>query len=101
MCAFIKRWFSSYWVSDIDRAKIDKLGSSGGVILSISATNKFLHMRLTSGRMRATDAFDAISEVDVIVICVPTPLTAKREPDLGPVLNTGAALVPHIRSGQP
>ena len=50
--------------------------------------------------MRATDSFDAISEVDVIVICVPTPLNAKREPDLGPVLNTGASIVPHIRSGQ-
>ena len=50
--------------------------------------------------MHATDAFDAISAVDAIVICVPTPLNAKREPDLGPVLNTGAAIAPHIRAGQ-
>ena len=83
---------------DIDRAKIDKLESRKSYIKHIG--NAQISAIFNSGRMRATDSFDAISEVDVIVICVPTPLNAKREPDLGPVLNTGASIVPHIRSGQ-
>ena len=31
---------------------------------------------------------------------MPTPLNAKREPDLEPVLNTGATIAAHIRAGQ-
>ena len=83
---------------DIDRAKIDKLEARESYIEHIGRTQ--IAAIFSSGRMNVTDAFDAISEVDAIVICVPTPLTAKREPDLGPVLNTGAAIMPHIRAGQ-
>ena len=83
---------------DIDRAKIDKLEARESYIEHIGHAQ--IAAIFSSGRMHATDAFDAISAVDAIVICVPTPLNAKREPDLGPVLNTGAAIAPHIRAGQ-
>ena len=48
----------------------------------------------------ATNDFSRISEVDVIIICVPTPLSKNREPDLGPVLNTGLSIMPHLQKGQ-
>lgn len=83
---------------DIDRAKIDTLEARESYIEHIGRAQ--IAAIFGSGRMNVTDAFDAVSEVDAIVICVPTPLTAKREPDLGPVLNTGAAIAPHIRAGQ-
>ena len=83
---------------DIDRTKIDKLEARESYIEHIGHAQ--IAAIFSSGRMHATDAFDAISAVDAIVICVPTPLNAKREPDLGPVLNTGAAIAPHIRAGQ-
>ena len=83
---------------DIDRAKIDMLEARESYIEHIGHAQ--IAAIFSSGRMHATDAFDAICAVDAIVICVPTPLNAKREPDLGPVLNTGAAIAPHIRPGQ-
>ena len=83
---------------DIDRAKIDKLESRESYIEHIDPAK--ISAMFSSGRMRATDAFDLVSEVDVVIICVPTPLSAQGEPDLGPILNTGAAIAPYIRSGQ-
>ena len=41
-----------------------------------------------------------LGEVDVIIICVPTPLSKHREPDLGPILRTGQAIVPYLRKDQ-
>src|SRR5262249_52972741 len=40
------------------------------------------------------------AEADVIVICVPTPLTEAREPDLSFVVATGKVLARHLRPGQ-
>ena len=45
------------------------------------------------GLFDVTSNFAKIAEVDVIIICVPTPLSKHREPDLGPVLGTGQAIV--------
>ena len=83
---------------DIDRAKIDKLEAHESYIEHIR--HEQIAAIFRTGRMHVTDAFHAVAEVDAIVICVPTPLTAKLEPDLGPVLDTGAAIAPHIRLGQ-
>ena len=47
----------------------------------------------------AGTAYEPGAEVDAVVICVPTPLTAHREPDLGPLRECGRALAPHLRPG--
>ena len=54
---------------------------------------------LTRG-FRPTTAFAEAKAADAILICVPTPLTAQREPDLGHVRAAADALVPHLRAGQ-
>jgi UDP-N-acetyl-D-glucosamine dehydrogenase len=41
-----------------------------------------------------------VHELDVIVICVPTPLTVNREPDLSFIVRNGEAMAPHLREGQ-
>jgi UDP-N-acetyl-D-glucosamine dehydrogenase len=51
------------------------------------------------GRFSATDDFSRLRDVDVIVICVPTPLTRQREPDLAYVVNTTEAIAPYLRLG--
>ncbi len=48
----------------------------------------------------ATTDFSRISEVDGIMLCVPTPLNRYREPDLSFVVNTCDQIVPHLRGGQ-
>src|SRR5262249_48327405 len=53
-----------------------------------------------SGIFHATSDFSEIKNLDAILICVPTPLTAQREPDLSFIENTGLAIAPHLRKGQ-
>jgi UDP-N-acetyl-D-glucosamine dehydrogenase len=47
-----------------------------------------------------TSSFAEAANADAILICVPTPLTAQREPDLGHVRAAMDALAPHLRAGQ-
>jgi UDP-N-acetyl-D-glucosamine dehydrogenase len=51
-------------------------------------------------RCRFSTRFVELHEAEVILICVPTPLNANREPDLGPLLGAGRALAQVIRHGQ-
>ncbi len=51
-------------------------------------------------RIEATTRAAALAHADAILICVPTPLTANREPDLGPLLEAGHALAGVLQAGQ-
>ena len=53
-----------------------------------------------SDRCLATTDFSAIGECDVILLCVPTPLTDHREPDMSYVRSTLDLVAPHLRKGQ-
>jgi len=50
--------------------------------------------------LEATTAVSRVAEADALLICVPTPLTASREPDLGFVIDSVESLLPHLRAGQ-
>lgn len=82
---------------DIDEQKISKLTKGESYIEHIHSDKiKWA----VSGGFRATSNFQSISEVDAIILCVPTPLNKFREPDLSFVLNTVETIVPHLRKGQ-
>jgi len=53
-----------------------------------------------AGLVRATTSWDAFRWLEAIVICVPTPLTEHREPDLGPVEAAASAIAERLRPGQ-
>src|SRR6185369_14397555 len=55
---------------------------------------------IRSGRFEATANPHCFETADVIVICVPTPLTEAREPDLSYITGTGQTLSKHLRKGQ-
>jgi UDP-N-acetyl-D-glucosamine dehydrogenase len=57
-------------------------------------------LRGVDGRITFTTRFVELHECDAIAICVPTPLTRNREPDLGPLLGSARALAGVIREGQ-
>src|SRR2546426_360736 len=48
----------------------------------------------------ATAQVSRAAEADALIICVPTPLTASREPDLSFVINTVESILPYLRAGQ-
>jgi UDP-N-acetyl-D-glucosamine dehydrogenase len=55
---------------------------------------------VNSGRFDATTDAGRFREVDAILICVPTPLTEAREPDLSYIESTARSIRPHLRPGQ-
>lgn len=55
---------------------------------------------INSGRFVATDDFTRLAEADAILICVPTPITRHRDPDLSFVADTAATISKTLRPGQ-
>jgi UDP-N-acetyl-D-glucosamine dehydrogenase len=53
-----------------------------------------------AGRVSATSDYDALQEVDAILIALPTPLSSHREPDLSIVESAAAEIAPRLRKGQ-
>jgi UDP-N-acetyl-D-glucosamine dehydrogenase len=53
-----------------------------------------------SEQLRATDDFAAVEELDALTICVPTPLSKTRTPDLGYVVSAARSVGEHLRPGQ-
>lgn len=83
---------------DIDPEKVTAL-TEGRSYLRQFADGKIAEMRAT-GRFEATADFDRLGEADAILICVPTPLTRQREPDMSFVEATTEAIGKTLRSGQ-
>jgi UDP-N-acetyl-D-glucosamine dehydrogenase len=82
---------------DIDAKKVTDLEAGRSYIFRIPATE------IQSARQQgfsATTDFAHLSEQDAIIMCVPTPLTEHREPDLSYVENTAKAAAPWVREGQ-
>jgi UDP-N-acetyl-D-glucosamine dehydrogenase len=83
---------------DVDTHKVDKLKKGQSYIGHISS-NRVAEL-VGSGRFDATTDWRCFAEVDAIIICVPTPLTDAREPDLSYITGTAQAIRPHLRAGQ-
>lgn len=83
---------------DIDPAKPVQLNAGRSYIPAVS--DEALADLVRQGRFEATAEFDRLSDCDVVVICVPTPLTRHREPDLSFIRATGQTIAAHLRSGQ-
>ncbi|HEY9854389.1 MAG TPA: nucleotide sugar dehydrogenase, partial [Stenomitos sp.] len=52
------------------------------------------------GLLRTTTDFSELATCDVVVICVPTPLTETRDPDIQYIVNVAEQLAPQLRPGQ-
>jgi UDP-N-acetyl-D-glucosamine dehydrogenase len=83
---------------DVDPVKVARLTAGESYIRQIPAA------RITAlnagGRFRATERFDQLAQVDVVVICVPTPLDGYRTPDLSFVENSARQVAAALRPGQ-
>jgi UDP-N-acetyl-D-glucosamine dehydrogenase len=82
---------------DIDQRKVDTLNAGGSYIFRI--TPEEIAAARSSG-MNATSDYSRLTEMDAIIICVPTPLNEYHEPDLSYITNTGHSIAPHLRAGQ-
>jgi UDP-N-acetyl-D-glucosamine dehydrogenase len=82
---------------DIDEKKVVDLEAGRSYIFRIPNT-EIQHARQLG--FKATTEFSNLSEQDAVIMCVPTPLTEHREPDLSYVENTTRSVAPWIREGQ-
>ncbi|WP_438617337.1 nucleotide sugar dehydrogenase [Oryzifoliimicrobium ureilyticus] len=83
---------------DVDPKKIEALEAHTSYIDAVSKED--IADAVSAGRFTATTDFAALADCDVIVICVPTPLTKHRDPDLSFVEATATAIAERLRPGQ-
>ena len=83
---------------DVDSSKVETLRAGRSYIEHLPTEQ--VSAALLTGRFEATDDFDRLAEPDALLICVPTPLDAHREPDLQYVRKTAEAIAPRLRAGQ-
>jgi UDP-N-acetyl-D-glucosamine dehydrogenase len=82
---------------DIDKKKVEVLTRGGSYIVRIPETE----IQAAKGKgFEATSDYSQISDMDAIIICVPTPLNDHHEPDLSFISATAEAIVPYLRPGQ-
>jgi UDP-N-acetyl-D-glucosamine dehydrogenase len=82
---------------DIDKEKIDLLNNGKSYIKHIKKDNI---AAMANNGFTATTDFGEISNVDVIIICVPTPLGVHNEPDLSYITGTLENIKPYIKENQ-
>ena len=83
---------------DLDPEKIARLEAGESYIRHIAG--EAIAELAASYRFTATTEETVLAEADIILICVPTPLTANREPDMRYVEGTAATIARHLRAGQ-
>ena len=83
---------------DIDPDKIDALLNGRSYIRHLPAED--FSPLIADGKFRPTVDFAQLTECDAVIVCVPTPLTRQREPDLSYVKGTAKSIQPHLRRGQ-
>ena len=83
---------------DVDAAKVEALNAGKNYIKHLDSAR--LTKAVAAGAFVASADFAGLSEPDVLIICVPTPLTAQREPDMSYVVNTTRAVRERLRPGQ-
>ena len=82
---------------DVDANKVDALNRGGSYIVRIPATE--IQAARTNG-FTATADYSLIDRMDIVIICVPTPLNEYHEPDLSYVTGTVNSVAAHLREGQ-
>ena len=82
---------------DVDAEKVHLLNNGQSYIKHIESSAVAELVEL--GKFSASTDFNQIKEVEAVIICVPTPLTKNREPDISFVIKTGSMIAPHLAKG--
>lgn len=81
---------------DVDSRKVDALAAGESYIEDVSSEA----LRAVAGRIHATTRYAELAKADAVLVCVPTPLTPNREPELGPLVDATRALADVLQAGQ-
>ena len=81
---------------DIDQFKVDAIAAGESYVEDVSSAE----LGAVLPRVRASTHFAPLARADAVLICVPTPLSPNREPDLGPLRAAAEALAVVLQRGQ-
>jgi UDP-N-acetyl-D-glucosamine dehydrogenase len=83
---------------DVDINRIQQIQTGRSYLVDIS--DQELRLAVESGKLRATDDFSLLKEMDAVLIAVPTPLSKTKAPDLSYIISAVEAIRPRLREGQ-
>jgi UDP-N-acetyl-D-glucosamine dehydrogenase len=81
---------------DVDARKVEALAAGRSYVEDVPAEA----LAAVAGRLHASTSYARLGEADAVLICVPTPLSRNREPDLGPLIDATRALAGVLRAEQ-
>jgi UDP-N-acetyl-D-glucosamine dehydrogenase len=81
---------------DVDARKIEAIAAGESYIEDVPSGL----LRELGGKIHASTRYSRLAKADAVLICVPTPLTRNREPDLGPLIDSTRALAEVLQSDQ-
>jgi UDP-N-acetyl-D-glucosamine dehydrogenase len=81
---------------DLDPRKPDAIARGESYIEDVASER----LQAVAGRLTATTRYADLSKTDAVIVAVPTPLTANREPDLGALIGSGMSLAAVLQHGQ-
>src|SRR5436305_2800501 len=83
---------------EVDENKVNKINEGQSYIPDVPSEN--VEKTVKEGKLSATTDFSCLSECDVIIVCVPTPLRKTKDPDRSFILSAGAQIKKYERPGQ-
>lgn len=83
---------------DIDENKVRVLNSGRSIIKHVP--HEQVRRIVKSGRFRATNDMAQLRKVDAVLVCVPTPLTENREPDVQFIISSSETIAKYLQPGQ-
>jgi UDP-N-acetyl-D-glucosamine dehydrogenase len=81
---------------DVDARKIEAIEASESYIEDVSSDT----LGGLAARIHATTRYSRLAKANAVLVCVPTPLTPNREPDLGPLIDSTRALAKVLQADQ-
>jgi UDP-N-acetyl-D-glucosamine dehydrogenase len=83
---------------EVDQRKVDEINAGRSYIVDVPDEN--VKKCLDTGKLSATTDFSRLSDCDVIIICVPTPLRKTKDPDMSYIIAAGEEIQKYQRRGQ-
>ena len=81
---------------DVDARKIEAIEAGESYIEDVSSEE----LRSVADRVHASTRYARLAKAEAVLVCVPTPLTGNREPDLGPLIDCTRALAEVLQQDQ-
>lgn len=83
---------------DIDQEKVERLNRGINYVEDVDSQR--LSTLVADGLLSATTSYDVLPQADAILICVPTPFTPSKDPDISMIVEASEGIARHLRSGQ-